>query len=128
MSRPNVFMMKRLKNEYEKIVAENNTNVYHIEKPDFTIPKWTGYLINQYTKTKYPFYIKFLNRYPHEPPKVFFYKKRPPIPVAFTTLGEMCLDLLETFKTAHPEYTDSWSPACSINTLLISIQSMIKKR
>ena len=128
MSYMNVFVMKRLKNEYELILRENNENAYYIKKPDLTVPKWEGHLIDQYTKDKYPFYIIFSNKYPHDPPKIFFYTKRPPIPVAFTTNGEMCLDLLETFTGDHPEYKGSWSPACSVNILLISIQSMIKDK
>ena len=119
MSHINVFMMKRLKAEYEKQKDEINSHIYEIDPPEFTHPMWEGRLLNQYTHEMYPFRIYFPNNYPRGPPKIFFYKRRPPIPVAFTPQGEMCLQMTDYSKGP------GWIPNCSIHILLISIQSLI---
>jgi ubiquitin-conjugating enzyme E2 G1 len=118
--------MKRLMVELREIKKEPN-HLYSIE-PSEDFLTWNFIIIGP-SETLYEYgifsgYIKFTNEYPSKPPKVYFNNIIHP---NIYTTGEVCISILHegTDTFGYEKDIERWLPSHGINTIMISIISML---
>ena len=117
MSKNNI-AIKTISKQYEIISKDCSEYILSIIPDDSNIFLWdviiTGPTDSPYEGAIFNLIIKFPNDFPYKPPKVNFKTKIYHPNIAITD-GQICVDILN----------EKWSPANTINSLLLSIISLL---
>ena len=121
--------MKRLAIEFREILKDPNYFYSCAPKPD-NMFLWDFNLIGppdtMYSGGIFTGIIRFTSEYPHKPPVVKFDNILHP---NIYKTGQVCISILHEGSDAYGYEKDSerWSPSQSINSILMSILSMLSE-
>lgn len=117
MSKKNAFCYKRLAGELSKL--NNNPIEGIVINPTNDMLIWTGNIKGPpntpYEKGIFPLVIIFTENYPIKPPSIKFLEPKKLFHPNFYRDGKICIDILQS----------NWSPALSIEKILLSIRSLL---
>ena len=117
MTSKNGFCYKRLAGELSKL---NNNPIEGIKiNPTEDMLIWTGNIKGPpdtpYEKGDFSLVIRFTENYPIKPPSIKFLEPKKIFHPNFYRDGKICIDILQS----------NWSPALSIEKILVSIRSLL---
>ena len=109
-------MAKRLQKEYESLSKNNETFQAELVNNDLKtwVVSFEGAKETIYSGEKFKLQLRFSDQYPIESPEVIFVGK-PPDHEHIYSNGFICLSILY----------DEWSPALTVNSVCMSILSML---
>lgn len=113
----NPAVTKRLQTEVMQLVTAPAPGVSAFPAADGDLTKWSATMEGPddtpYAGLTFKLSIQFPNNYPYSPPTVLF--KTPIYHPNVDFSGRICLDILK----------DQWTPAYNIQTVLLSLQSLL---
>ena len=119
--------LKRLSNEYNILIKDPNY-LYSVIPSENSFLTWNfiifGPIDTSYEGGIFDGVINFTNKYPLEPPKVFF--KTMIHPNVYKT-GEVCISILHTGTDMYGYEKDyeRWNPSHGVDSIMMSIISML---
>jgi ubiquitin-protein ligase len=114
----NIIVIKTIKKQLDILLKDHSEYILSIIPNDDNIFEWNLVIVgpndSPYEGSLFNLNIKFPNDYPYKPPKINFKTKIYHPNIAITD-GQICVDML----------TDKWSPANTINSIILSIISLL---